>query len=232
MSETFMGLSALEWIGVQTVVVLLTGWLIYGQVRIAARSFQLEGIREMQRLIDRLSEVRIRIQLTFPIVLALECSQFQQRPPGRQVAYPPSRVEKMKMVLTDSQTAALRTIMKDKNKKDDAIIAINLLNAIGQLMEDGFVEKGIFLGMHHVLIIRLVHWLEPVRRELDINSNYGQRLLRMRHKAIIYNTICPKHRAKDIAIFNSTERRVLVHAMKSSLPQRIFWFFRRVLGLY
>jgi hypothetical protein len=107
---------------------------------------------------------------------------------------------------------------------------IGRLNDLGQLAEDGFINYQVFLGKYHTMIIRLCHFLEPIRRKIEDEQHggsYGQRLLRMRHVAITYNKISPKHRNVDIKIFTPNGSKTIVPAFEGSLIQRLFWYFQR-----
>lgn len=235
MIELFLGKPTVFWCGLETIGVLatalilvITGWFIYRQVRTAARTFQFNGIRKMQELVDEFREDRDKIFLTFPSELIVSSTQFASRPPGRLVSHKISEGERRHLLLSKEQTQALNSL------NDEQIYiarkVIGKLNDLGQLAEDDFINYKVFLGKYHTMIIRLCHFLEPIRRKIEeeqYGGNYGQRLLRMRHAAITYNKICPKHRNVDIKIFTPNKSITIVTAMEGSLTQRFFWYFQR-----
>ena len=99
------------------------------------------------------------------------------------------------------------------------------LNDVGQLVEDGFVSRNVFFGKYHVMVIQCCHLVEAVRRDEEgqRSGNYGQRLLRLRHWATVYNDICPKHRESPIEISNGADRRVVYRSPTPSNMQKIYW---------
>ena len=237
MIELFLGKPSIFWAGVEAIGVLanalilaVTGWLIYKQVRTAARVFQFDGIRKMQDLVDDFRGDREKIFATFPIELVVSSEQFATRPPGRMVARKISEGERRRMLLTREQAQALRSL--NDEQMSIARKVIGRVNDLGQLVEDGFISYQVFFGKYHTMIIRLCHFLEPIRRKIEDEQHggsYGQRLLRMRHVAITYNKICPKHRNVDIKIFTPNGSRTIVSAIEGSWSQKLLWFFQRCL---
>jgi hypothetical protein len=115
--ELFLGKPLILWAGVEAIGVLanalilaITGWFIYKQVRTAARTFQFDGIRKMQDLVDEFREDREKIFATFPIELVISSTQFANRPPGRVIARKISEGERRRMLLTDEQAQALNSL--------------------------------------------------------------------------------------------------------------------------
>jgi len=235
MIELFLGKPTVFWCGLEAIGVLanalilaITGWFIYKQLRTAARTFQFDGIRKMQELVDEFREDRDKVFLTFPIELVVSSTQFASRPPIRIVGYKISEGERRRMLLTKEQAQALNSLNDEQIYVARKVIG--KLNDLGQLAEDGFINYKVFLGKYHTMIIRLCHFLEPIRRKIEEEQhggNYGQRLLRMRHTAITYNKISPKHRNVDIKIFTPNGSITIVPAMEGSLTQRVFWYFQR-----
>jgi len=235
MMELFLGKPTVFWCGLEAIGVLanalilaITGWFIYRQVRTAASTFQFDGIRKMQELVDEFREDRAKIFATFPIELVISSTQFADRPPNRIVGYRISEGERRRMFLTEEQLQARNSLNDEQIHLSKKIIG--KLNDLGQLAEDGFINYKVFLGKYHTMIIRLCHFLEPIRRKIEEEQhggNYGQRLLRMRHTAITYNKISPKHRNVDIKIVTSNGSKIIVAAMEGSLIQRFFWYFQR-----
>jgi hypothetical protein len=244
-SDTFLGGSVTFWTGIQaigvlisTVLVVFTGYLLYRQVRIAEAP-QLEGIRYAQTLVDGFHDERTQLFRTFPIEMVAEAHQFPRRPPGRQVRSGLSEGERRDMGVNEAQSKALDSLTEAEWSL--ARTVINKLNDIWQLVEDGYVDRQIFLGKYHTMLIRLCHFLEFARREMEEKEhggNYGQRLLRMRHVAITFNTINPKHRDVRIMISGHTRggeavTKVIVERIeKASLPQKMLWEFQRRFSLY
>ncbi|MHB0866183.1 MAG: hypothetical protein ACYC6B_02655 [Thermoleophilia bacterium] len=227
--------TALQAIGVCTsaIIVALTGFLIYRQVRVAARAFQFEGIRHLQEIVDSFRLERTQFFESFPIGLALTESQFANKPPKRHTVQDTSEGERRKMLLTEEQQAALSSLAPEQLSL--ARILIAKLNDIGQLAEDGFVDRHVLMGKYHTMIIRLCNLLEPVRRNLEEQyhgGSYGQRLLRMRRSAVSYNRIMPKHREVDVLITTGNGSKIILPATKGNIGLRIWWWSRRIFRLY
>ncbi len=136
------------------------------------------------------------------------------------------------MILTPQQTSALKSISDELKERARHVIA--RLNDIGQLVEDGFIDRRVFLGKYHVMVIQCCHLLEAIRRdeEAQRGGNYGQRLLRMRYWATTYNDIWPKHRDAAIEITGISSRRIIYQSPSSTMIQRLIWTMRRWLGWY
>src|ERR1700722_1541694 len=204
--DTFLGHSSTFWTGVEAlgawascVVVFSTLLFIYLQVRTAARSFQLDAVCRLQELIDAFRDDRVILFAKYPLAVAVSTEQFPKRPPGRGNASS-AREQDKKTALTTEQARALQSISEEL--KDRGRRVIEKLNDIGQLVEDGFVDKHVFFGKYHVMIIQCCHLIEALRQDEEAKrgGNYGQRLLRMRHRATIYNDIWPKHRSTPIRV--------------------------------
>jgi hypothetical protein len=155
------------------------------------------------------------------------------------------------MTLTPEQTGALQSVSDEI--RECARRVIERLNDIGQLVEDGFIDRRVFFGKYHVMVIQSCHLVEAIRREEEAQrgGNYGQRLLRMRHRAIMYNDIWPKHRAVPIRITREQstrlflgdeapvhpvrllpEQRVIYQSPTPTIVQRMIWALRRWLSWY
>ncbi len=234
MNEVFLGKSMIFWVALQAIAVLasnlilaITGWFIYKQLRTAARTFRFDGIRKMQDLVDEFREDRDKIYTTFPIDLVVLSTQFASRPPGRIKKYRVSEGERRRMLLTQEQLQALNSLSEKQISLAKKVIA--RLNDLGQLAEDRFIDYKVFLGKYHTMIIRLCHFLEAIRREEEEKQggSYGQRLLRMRRDAVRYNTLTPKHRNVDIKIVTPKGSVIVVAAMDGSIIQRAYWFVER-----
>lgn len=250
--ETFWGHSNTFWTGVSaissciyTTLVTVTLWFIYRQVHTAAKSFQLEALIRLQQLVDDFREDRRTLFTNCPLSLALTHQQFAKRPPGRHRMRELDAQEVQMLALTEEQADALRSI--DGTTKECARRVIARFNDIGQLIEDGFVNRRVFLGKYHVMVIQCCHLIEAIRREEEAHrgGNYGQRLLRMRHWATTYNDAWPKHRKAPIEITTTpSSRLVLKEAAPKVIRREIYrspspdvgklvkWFFRRQFSYY
>lgn len=214
-------------------IIAVTGLLIYEQVKIAARSFQFGSIAKMQEMVDRVINERHTLYKELPIKIVIASRQFNPQPPSRYKHHNISKTQLAAMQLTRDQEQALAQLTPDM-----IILAkkhISMLNDLGQLAEDGFIDYKVLLGKYHTMIIRLCHLLEAVRRQIeanDLGGNYGQRLLRMRHLAIMYNTIHSKHRSADIKITTSDGETTIIHGTHGSVTQNIAMFFKRLFFNY
>lgn len=234
-TELFLGAPTIFWAGIEAIgvvanalIVGVTGLFIYRQVRTAARAFQFDGIRKMQELVDDFRPERDKIFTTFPLDLVVSSTQFACRPPGRQVGHKISEGERRRMLLTPEQSKAVAQLTDEQIAVARKVIS--KLNDLGQLAEDGFIDYKVLLGKYHTMIIRLCHFLEPIRRKIEDEQHggsYGQRLLRMRHAAIKYNQLSPKHRSVDIKISTPIGSRVVIAGSEGVFYERIFWFVVR-----
>jgi hypothetical protein len=250
--DTFLGRSTAFWTAVEAIAVCLNTavlafslWFLYRQLRAAAKSFEFNSNRRLQELVDDFREQRHILFNTVPLEIALTQDQFSKRPPGRHRLHRPTKGELHRMRLTSEQEATLRSIGHEQRECAKRIIA--RLNDIGQLVEDGFIDRRIFLGKYHVMAIQCCHMVEAIRRdeELRRGGNYGQRLLRMRHWASIYNDVWPKHRAVPIDVSCRQEgaalhrsgsplilRRVIYRSPPPTIRHLLIWAARRLLSWY
>lgn len=231
----FLGLDQLQWVAVQTIAVVIqaavlvfTALFAYRQLKQAVRSAQFDAVNRMQSVIGDFRGDRENLFQSLPLSLALEDKQFAKKPPSRHGLTRVSEGQRRKMLLTDEQRAALRSLSSEQ--MDLAQRVINRLNDLGQWVEDGFIPKDIFFGKHHLLILRCCHLVEPVRRHFEESTeggNYGQRLLRLRYRAAIYNDIMPKHRDVGVYISNREDRRLIYRSPSATRWQRVKWVLRR-----
>jgi hypothetical protein len=237
--DNFWGHSSTFWVGIEaigvwayTFLVVVTLWFIYRQVRLAAKTFQLDAIRRLQELVDDFREDRRILFTTCPLDLALSHLQFPKRPPGRHSAARLDTDQNRIMALTPKQVVALRSINYELRERAKGVIA--RLNDIGQLAEDGFIDRHVFLGKYHVMIIQCCHLVEAIRRDEEAlrGGSYGQRLLRMREWATTYNDIWPKHRLAAIEITDGSSRRVIYHSPAPTVARLASWTVRRWLSWY
>lgn len=211
-----------------TFIISITAFFIYGQVKMGVRAFQFSSILKMQELVDSFKEDRKIIFSTFPYELILNSSQFPSHPPSGFSIQNISEGERRKLILSKKQINALNNLSNEQLELARKVIS--KLNDIGQLLEDGFLNYKVFLGKYHTMVIRLCHILEPIRRKIEEEGHggsFGQRLLRMRHKAIIYNTIIPKQRNVDLKIVIQNKSIIIVPALKGTFSQKLFWFLKR-----
>ncbi len=216
MSDTVWWLSVAQWIALQAVgallsatAVVVTGLFLARQLRLTARAAVLEGIREMKGVVTSFREDRTRAYAELPIALVLGLDQFAKRPPGPRRQAQTSEEESKAMRPRPEQAQAL-VALSDEHRLT-ARHVINGLNDLWLLVETGCVPRDIVLGMHHEMIIPMCHLVELVRRDLDKDGDYGQRILRARHAALVYRQRSPKHRKKALAIRAGGERRIIVH---------------------
>lgn len=183
----------------------------------------------MQKLVDEINEIAPQIY-NLPIELACNDNQFSKKPPSGHKIYKISESEKRNMRLTSKQELIVNSLTKEEIL--NCRLVINKLNDLGQLLEDKYINYKVFLGKYHTMIIRLVSILEPVRRFIEsdskngIGGNYGQRLLRMRYRAILFNYSYPKHRNVDIILVstnknNETNRRIILNAKEESASVKL-----------
>jgi len=237
--DTFWGHSSTFWTAIQaigvcayTALVVITLWFIYRQVRYAAKAFQFGTICRLQELVDDFHEDRRILFTMCPLELALSHEQFPKRPPGRHSATRPDEKLTQQMAITPQQATALQSVSDELRERARRVIA--RLNDIGQLVEDGFVDRLVFLGKYHVMVIQCCHLVEAIRRDEEARrgGSYGQRLLRMRYWATTYNDVWPKHREAAIEITCTSGRRVIYVSPSPTVLQRTMWMIRRRLSWY
>ena len=218
-----------------TILVVPTLWFIYLQVRAATKAFQFDAVRRLQELIDDFRDDRRAMFQGCPLQLAATDKQFPKHPPGAHrwslMVHKQPRI----VGITAKQKEALLSL--DQEVRNRAVHVIARLNDIGQLVEDGFISRRVFLGKYHVLIIQCCHMVEVIRRdeEKKRGGNYGHRLLRMRHWATTYNDIWPKHRNVPIEVTSGSEepnRRVIYRSPRHSFRRRIILALRGCLSWY
>lgn len=237
--STFLGRDAVFWAGIEalavciyTFVVVVTGLLIYRQVRAAAMTFRLGAAQRLQELVDVFRTDRQSMFQTFPLEMVMGAEQFPQEPPRRVGARPRGLGDAATLGLTEQQAQAIESLSEEQ--RETARRVVGKLNDIGELIESGTLEQRAFLGKYHVMVIQCCHMLEAFRREEERRrgGNYGQRLLRMRQWAINYNDASPKHREMPISVTNGVERRMVYRSPPGTRSQRLTWFMRRYTGRY
>jgi hypothetical protein len=136
------------------------------------------------------------------------------------------------MELTPVQRATLDSLTADQRELAQRIIG--KLNDIGQLVEDGLVNKRVFLGKYHVMVLQVCHLVEAVRRqrESERGGNYGQRLLRMRCWATSYNDCFAKHREIDVQIDTPAGVVSIYRSPEAHVIRKVGWTLRRLFGRF
>lgn len=213
---------------IQAAVLIFAALFAYRQLKQAARSAQFDAVSRMQSIVDRFRSDREQLFKLLPLRLALADEQFARKPPGRHELTQVSEGQRRTMLLRDEQRAALQEL--SEAQMDLARRIINRLNDLGELVEDGFIPKDVFFGKYHLMILRCCHLVEPVRRHFEENTeggNYGQRLLRLRYRAAIYNDIMPKHRDVGVYIRNPHDRRLIYQSPSATPWLRAMWALRR-----
>src|ERR1017187_8483662 len=242
MKDAFLSHGSTFWTGIQaitncvyTVVVIVTLWLIYLQVRTATKAFQLDAIRALQELVDSFREDRRSLFSKCPLALSFSQRQFASTAPGRhrwgRFSGASTRIRRLTKLQSEARMAL------DESTREGARKIIARLNDIRQLVEDGFIDRQVLLGKYHVLIIQCCHMVECFRRaeETRRGGNYGHRLLRMRLWAIHYNDAWSKHRGRSIEITSGDtglNRRAIHRSPAPTLFRMTVWFFRRLLDWY
>jgi len=237
--DTFLGLTSIQWTGVNvvlvaigTLVVVVTIIFLYVQVRQASRSLQFAAVNRLQEMVDSFHEDRSALFMSVPISIALTDSQFAKIPPGRHTKTSLSEEQIQAMQLTEQQLKALSELNTEQIELGRRII--NKLNDIGQLVEDGFIPKDVFYGKYHLLLLRCCHMLEPIRRRIEERQeggNYGHRMLRIRSHAAMYHDIHPKHRDVSVYVSSGVER-ILIYKTAGKFGDEIIWSIRRYLRFY
>lgn len=211
-------------IGLSELILTITAVIIFVQSRSAVKALQMQGMLKIQDMIHSLQKnSSIIYELPSNIILCEDMYKGSTKRFGKRAVCAPVISEQQKLAaskLTDQQINTIR-------------YAINTLNDIGHLVEAGYVSYGDFLGKYHTLIIRYCHIIEVTRQWLQndfYGGNYGQRLLRMRDKAILFHKMHRRHRATSVYIFNnaSGERiQILSGVERASWWEYPIWFVER-----
>jgi len=235
--DKFLGHGSAFWVGIEAIAVCVysvaftvTLWFLYKQVRTAAKGFQLSAIQRMQQLVDDFRDDRHKLFRTFPLEIAVADDQFSKHPPSRRSLSRTIEGHLLRVPITDEQKGLVAALNDDQRQLARRVIG--RLNDLGELIEDGLVDRPVFLGKYHVMLIQCCHMVEAFRQEEESlrGGNYGHRLLRMRHWAITYNDIYPKHRQMPITISNGTDRRLIYRSPPPIFSKRIAWAIRRWLS--
>ena len=221
---------------IESITLVMSALLVYREIRISVKSQQLATLMHVDELFDKINELSKQVYENFPIDLVMKSEQFPKKPPYRRKYKSISRREEHRIRLKKKQRKAVAGLSHDQI--EIARQLIDLLNNVGQYIEDGFIDCNIVMGKYHIRIIRLCYLLEPVRRVLEegnrnsIEGNYGHRILRMRHKAILYNRIHSKHRVCGIKIRMGKPKKqykyiAILDPVDNTLKNRIICFFKR-----
>lgn len=213
-----------------TVVVVITAWLAYRQFKVMVKTTELQGIKYMQSLVRELSTCAGPLYQCFLPEMIARDDQFAIVPPSPHESNRGSG-KLQPEPLTSQQLDFARMLIADPEFCRLARTTIGKLNDLGQLLEDGFLRRRVFMGKYHVMIIRLCYMLEPIRYVWNEDGNYGQRMLRLRHMAVEYNSCIPKHRVVDLTIrIGAPEQKVvLISGKPGSVLERLHWYFVRLL---
>jgi len=223
----FLGMTNIEWVGINVIAniagimfISLTLLLALLQVKQAAHSFRFSAVNRLQELFDDFREDRTQL-FRLPLDIALQHHQFSSKPPHLASKTYTSEGNQRKMSLTLEQHSALNKLTVDEIELVRKIII--RLNDIGQLVEEGFIPKGVFFGKYHLLVLRCCHMVEAVRRniEKEEGGNFGQRLLRLRKRAIKYHNTNPKQRDTSVYVSNKS-CRVLIYEPSDNFLLNIF----------
>lgn len=178
--------------------------LVYKQIRIAVKARQLEAMIKIDEYFNEINKLANEMYNEFPAEIVLFQTQFFKKPPYRFKRTTYSDYEKANMRLTEAQERALCSLTDEQYQNAKRVI--ELLNDVGQYIEDGFIDYNVVLGKYHTTIIRLCAIVEAIRRDIEaenkklLGGNYGQRILRLRHKAVLYVKIHEKHREVGVKL--------------------------------
>ncbi|MGA9347246.1 MAG: hypothetical protein WBW48_00385 [Anaerolineae bacterium] len=117
--------------------------------------------------------------------------------------------------------------------RSKAIQVINSLNELGVLLEGSMIDRALFFGVCHTMIIRCWYKLKPFAEyeEGRIGGRYARRIEGLDRRAKIYHDINPQHRVTAIKLAVGDESVVIYQTVVKSgvreLIQRIVWAVRR-----
>jgi hypothetical protein len=123
----------------------------------------------------------------------------------------------------------------DQAQRRDAHDAVNALNVIGQLVEEGLVEARLFFSLSHVNVIRLTYLLRPYIEYIELRqgSAYGHRLVRIADRAKRFHDLSPSYWNTPITLTRDEDQVTEIHRPrymnrpKRPLQARIELGFRR-----
>lgn len=219
---------------IETITLVVSALLVYREIKISVKSQQLTALMHVDELFEEINQLSSQVYESFPTDIIMSTKQFSKKPPYRRKISYISKREQRRMELTQKQVDAVKSLTYDQIKIAKRLI--HLLNNVGQYIEDDFINCDIVMGKYHIKIIRLCYLLEPVRRKLENNNrkqlggDYGQRILRMRYKAILYNRIHSKHRAYGIKIKMGKEDVKyipILNPVKNTFKNKVICLFKR-----
>ena len=205
------------------IVISITAYFTYKKIKVHARQNTYMAVKDMVDFMKSFSDIRGEAFQKSDINIVVTNDQFPKSPPKRHAKTLLSDGQFRRASLTSEQEQAYQNCPDEVKNLYRKII--NNLNDIGQLLEDGFIPKRMFYGMYHIAIIRCVHLVETYRRKMEgaRGGNYGQRVLRMRHDAVTYHKVIPKHRDVTISVScNGSEKEIV--DIKSNFFQRYIVF--------
>lgn len=222
---------------IEVLILGISAILVYRQIRVGVMAQELNAMIKVDDLFSKINQLAKDIYAEFPIEILMEERQFPKKPPYRFKRTMYNNYELGKMECSEIQKDALNSLTKKQYAKAKKVI--ELLNDVGQYIEDGFIDKKYVLGKYHATIIRLCSVVEVVRRDIErknrslIGGYYGQRILRLRHKSIMYVKIHEKHREGGIKIdMGKTNTSILlVKPIENTLFNRIkgiMWYIEYI----
>lgn len=184
---------AIQCVGV--VVTVFSVWLVIHQIQVSVRTSQFEAMKQVAQLIRGIDKNLYNI----PSDIIYRSEEFPSNPPPRYESWLQTPGETEKLERAKNKRAYFFQENGGHEEFDKAAYdAINILNEVAEYIEDGYVSDVSVLGQYHFLIIRTIHQVEAFRTQRS--GDYGHRLLRLRHKAILYHYMTPKHSDKDITL--------------------------------
>lgn len=122
--------------------------------------------------------------------------------------------------------------------RKEAEDAVNSLNEVGLLLEGKMIDRQLFLGLCHSMMIRCWYKLKPFAQyqEGRIGGRYARRIARLDRRAKLYHDIHPQHRTTSIRLATGGKSIVIYQTVTrtglASLGQKLVWFVRRKLKWY
>jgi hypothetical protein len=208
---------------ISSLVVIITAYFAYKQIRVHGRQNKYVAVKDMVVFMKSFSQLRTSAFKKSDIDIVVSSDQFPTKPPRGEKKGTKSEGEYRKCLLREEQTIAYSNCSEELIEMYRNIV--NNLNDIGVLVEEGFIPKSTFYGMYHISILRCIYLVETYRRtmELERGGNYGQRLLRLRHDAILYHKIIPKHRDVTISIACGDKTKEILSVNSNWFQQNIIF---------
>ncbi len=196
---------AMQFLGV--IATIFSAWVVIRQIQVSVRTSQFEAMKQVAQLMSKIDKKLYNI----PIDIIYRPDEFPSNPPPRYESWLQTPGERDKLERAKNKRADFFKENGGHEEFDEAAYkAINILNEVAEYIEDGYVSDMSVLGQYHFLIIRTIHQVEAFRTQRS--GDYGHRLLRLRHKAILYHYMTPKHSDKDVVLelIESSDRDPLI----------------------